>query len=446
MYVLMLLCLFAPVLSVSASVSTTEDRDIHDLNPNNKQDSDKDDPSYSLDDRTDDVGHVTGGFWRINYYSNGWWYVKYYQYTSTGVYFYLTYDPASRGDGRYFYILNAVVFGDSSKVDVKYVDKSLLDEGYPALESSNILYAPFSSGTDLNEWNGGIFETNFPIFNVNDVDAIQKYKDTGDLSGAENAEDILDPEQDDDIELPKNLKVTGGYATGLSNAYSLDKDCIFEWNQTVDTTDYMYDIDAQMVIQTVTRSGSTNLTGNKYSSSWVSIASFAHYDAAQQITRKITAEQLNDVLLEGALQNYVSSTGEKIKYKGYMISQLKIRVRNCVANSASDFVVITIDYDGASTTARVEDADGNEVENDEYTGQDVSSGGGSSVGDGDLSLTGILDYIRSGFGLLGSGGLIALMSSTFSYIPASIWTLIKMAISVSISIMVLGLVKRFVFG
>ena len=413
-----------------------------------------------FDKVTDEQGHILTGYFLYVYYVEERD-IFYYGYniipnpSSTSEYIYLVRTPSTIDDGfvqSYEYRIFSSSDDSSFVVNRNGNNYCYYDDFYNYSYSipmdRNIPDVHYSHDILLCNLPESCVGTSFPVFDYGDQDAIDAYVNSGDYSGAVNADDV-DRENsvvDGDIEMPRDLKVTKGYATGLVSAYSLDKDCVFTWNQTVDTSGYVYDVDAQMVIGTVTHSGSAVLTGDKYDSGWVNIVDSYHYDGAQQMTRSITASQLNDILLVKCFDNYIAATNKKLTYKGYLVSQLKIRVRNRSGTSASDYVVITIDMDSASTTAKVEDENGEDVENDEYTGQDVSDPDKPSVTDSDLSLTGILDYIRSGFGLLGSGGLLSLMSSTFSYIPSSVWTLIKTAIAISITIMVLSLVKRFVFG
>lgn len=292
----------------------------------------------------------------------------------------------------------------------------------------------------------------FPIFTVSENedlsknDAIQNYLSNGDYSGASNKDyiDNILASDDGTVEIPKNLKVIGGYATGLSSAYSLDKDCVLQWIQSVDTTNYCYDMDAMVTIGIVSKSGSASLTGESYSSDWVPVCSGTGYGSAKDITRRISADFLNDSLLENCFEKFVGSTGSKLPYKGYMISSLKIRIRNRVSDKCSDYVVVNINFDGATTTATVEDENGNTVESEDYNGNDVS-GGDDKIDTSNISIDGLMGYIKSGFGLLGSGGIIALMSGTFSYLPGSIWTIIKFYISMLVAIAIIAAVKEMIF-
>lgn len=301
-----------------------------------------------------------------------------------------------------------------------------------------------------------VFATNIPIFNVNDEEAIEKYKSSGDTSGAVNNDtydgDKVKPK--DGIEYPKNLKVDGVYSKGLagalkgaSSAYSFSADAPLKmnWNQTVDTSQYKFEVQAQCVIgQTripIGGSGGVAYTGKVASSDWIDFGTFA-YNGSVKMSYNISNDELNDKVLESAMENFTSTYG-KLKYKGYLIKQLRVRIRNHVGDKHSDWVVVTVDNDKVSSTAQLEDEDGNEVENEDYNGDDVRDDTVDT--DSSVDIGGILAFIRDGFGLLGDGGVITLMSRCFVYLPASIWTMLKFLVAMMILMAVISLVKKFVF-
>ena len=59
----------------------------------------------------------------------------------------------------------------------------------------------------------------------------------------------------------------------------------------------------------------------------------------------------------------------------------------------------------------------------------------------DLSQQGIMESLKNGFGLIGDNGLIAFFSSTFSYIPAWIWTLIGSGVALSIAVIIFKIIR-----
>lgn len=405
----------------------------------------------------DETGHFLTGWWKYHFRSDPWYCEDLYsEYTTVlpsdenGGYGYFIRSLYENADGSFSYGYVFHIAAGNCVVSHEYHHEQT-SNGVVTVGTSEYLVRTVGPGFTYSctpdyyqKAENNLFDTNLPIFDEEDKEGISNYEKAGDYSSAANAEDIdnKNAEFNDSIELPRNLLVQGGYAQGLSSAYSLDKDCVFSWNQTVDTSNYLYDIDAQLIIQKVYSSGSALGTEDYYTSGWQSVNSSYHYDGAQQITKKITSEFLNDCLIEAALRNYNESTGEKMKYKGYMISHLKIRVRNRLASLSSDYVVIDINFDGATTTATVESEDGDVQDNDEYNGGSVVDLDNSV--DADLStITSILDFIRSGFGLLGSNGLIAMFSSFFVYLPGGLWTLILMGLGAVIFVGIINfLLKR----
>lgn len=284
---------------------------------------------------------------------------------------------------------------------------------------------------------------NIPVFSSEDIEGINKYINNGDYSSANNADDVdkSNPDFEENIEKPRELKVQGGYASGLSNAYSFNHNFIAKWMQTVDTSDYLYDVQAQCTIGSV-KSGGANYTGNYATSDWIDFGT-KNYGGATDMTYTITSDNLNNKLLGSAMEKYTSKYG-KLQYKGYLISKLRVRIRNRSSNKASDWVVVTVDYDSTSTTANVEDDEGNTKDDDEYNGGDVTDSNDSSESV-ESGIANILSFIRTGFGLLGDGGVISLMSKCFIHLPASIWSMLKFLVAMMVLMSVISLIKKFVF-
>lgn len=402
-----------------------------------------DSEEVSKDIGKNDKGHVTSGYYRV---------------MNLGTYYDLDIEDR-KGSGLYIvrnkeksvYALYTVDFSDengnfidfgeawgSGNFELTYDDgsKEVVEWAERRLMAGYNLYRPDDS--DMG------FSTNIPIFVEGDEAAINNYIQNGDYSGADNAE-IIDGDSvefDESVELPVGLKVTGGYAQGLENAYSMDKDCIFNWTQTVDTSNYMYDVDCEMTINLVSKNiGSSSQTDKYYSSGWIDFYE-KKYDGSKAITSKVSKNDLNDILIGKCLENYNVQTGEKMPYKGYVVSALRIRVRNVCNGKSSNFVVIKIDKDGNSTTATVQDENGDTVEDENYDGSDVVDK--ENVVDMDLSnFVDILNFIRNGFGLFGNNGLIAMFRSFFSFLPDMWWTLILLGLGMIIFIGIVNfLLKR----
>lgn len=286
-----------------------------------------------------------------------------------------------------------------------------------------------------------VVESNIPIFNADDEEAINAYVENGDYSGAINSDDIKGMEYDKTIELPHDLKfsgeiffhkpLSGGYCFKTKNA------CGVSW-QIPDDDTLLYDLDV---------CGTFNTTSGQKTTQWHSLARHSAYSGDAVIFDFIN-ENLNVNLLDNSIASYVNSSGWDVDE----MVLLSVRVRHVKDGKYSNWVVLSMDKSG-SGSAHVEDVDGNVVDDDEYTGSDgydTNGENGGSVADdkntvvdtSNISINGIMGYIKSGFGLLGSGGIIALMSQTYLYLPGSVWTIIKFFISMLVAICLIKLVKE----
>ena len=297
-----------------------------------------------------------------------------------------------------------------------------------------------NSDADNDDWLG-FYCTNLPVFEKNDQESIAKYLENGDYSGAINSDDVKGVEYDETIELPHDLKFSGevffhkplfgGYCFKTKNV------CGVSW-QIPDDNTLLYDLDV---------CGTFNTTSGQKTTQWHSLARHSSYSGDAVIFDFINGN-LNLNLLDNSIASYVNSSGWDVDE---MVT-LSVRVRNVKDGKCSNWVVLSMNQSG-SGSAHVEDTDGNVVDNDEYTGSDgydTNGKNGGSVADdnntvvdtSNISINGIMGYIKSGFGLLGSGGIIALMSQTYLYLPGSIWTIIKFFISMLVTICLIKLVKE----
>lgn len=159
------------------------------------------------------------------------------------------------------------------------------------------------------------------------------------------------------------------------------------------------------------------------------------------------------------------------------------RVRNTDNNGHySDWVYVNLNYDTNETEAFTSDADdaqdgdevgyetdgrldpddgsdssvtkdgnititidnSNHVENNNNdTIDQIINGSGDGSGNGiDWKFTDLLKFIKMGFGLLGDNGFIALLSKLFSFLPAEIFTILTLAVTVAVVVMIINMVKR----
>lgn len=299
------------------------------------------------------------------------------------------------------------------------------------------------------------FHSTIPIFNINDVDAINAYKESGDASGSSNYDYINSASYSDEIEKPHNLKLSGkfSYMTSCSSHGSSfgRGDCMFckplkgsvlsvAWS-IPDDVSYLYDIDVR---------ANGNSSSGQFSTSWVSVVRGGKYSSSSvaAIYDLVHIEKNTNILNDCVLPILPNDVND--------ITGVSLRIRHRKGKSCSNWVVITVGTNG-SASAKVENDDGGTVDDSEYTNSDGYDTNDGSDGDGDTSNDGgstnvggvdiseLMIYIRDGFGLLGSGGIISLMSQTFLFLPNSIWVIIKFFISTLITISVIGAVVKIVF-
>lgn len=373
---------------------------------------------------------------------------------------YCTYNPVNCKLQLYYGVLSGNIGNEYS---ISYYNNKYGSHDFQYVyQNNNDISSHLNRGHDLicessdnnpENSNRGGCTTTFPVFLSTDTDGISSYLLDNDYSKALNysylqSQNIVET----DLELPQGLTVTGGYSSGFgSDAYSLGKDLQFNWYQTVDTTDYIYDIDMCLEIGTVTKTAgiggaSAVFDGNYYSSGWVDME-YGWYKGITDISKTYKSDVLDDLFIKKCWADYKEKTGNDIPYKGYMISKFKVRIRNVEDNRASNFVVMVIDKNGVGVQAHVEDAAENIVEDDIYNDTEISDIDSDSLSSVSVSnnIDNLLVFIRNGFGLIGNGGVISLMGSCFSYLPSSIWVMLKFLVAMTVSISVLKLVKDFIF-
>lgn len=303
--------------------------------------------------------------------------------------------------------------------------------------------------------------TNLPVFEKSDIEAINAYIDSGDYSGAENADSINNQtsEVDGSVELPQNLLVrSGGTYDYMINTTYIDepflKDYVADWSQTVDTIDYSYDCDIRITFTNIKYTDGLSVTKEvkqSYTSPWYTIRQSFPYLGDKSMKLSISASVLNNTVVYKFISMFKTGTIlDQISVKGtlvsYDIDKIEVRVRNRCADKSSNYVNTTVDYKKKTTTASVVDKDDNKVDDDQYNdtnvdGSNSTDGVLDSISDG-TSLSDIMAFIRSGFGLLGDYGIIALMSRTYLYLPGSIWTIITFFISMLVVICIIKAIKE----
>ena len=300
--------------------------------------------------------------------------------------------------------------------------------------------------------------SNFPIFldDENLADNVKKYLENGDLSGAYNKDNLNTEDIDGSVEVPHGLKISGEFSFGTIQKVFHDKLLSFGWSlPEMENLTY----DAQFKFNYLDKKlNSSGINSGWYK--WRNNIKY-NYDSAAMIL---------DVVNKNQGVNWLASARTSLGLSMDDCYSITFRVRNRKGDKVSNWVEIQLGQDGKAT-ARETDLNGNTQKSDEYNEDTNPSTNDSSPGSNDFynwvkdktdnstnkdsdsttnglssSVSDLKTFITSGFGLLGSNGIIALMSGLFSYIPASVWTLIKSAIAMTILIMLIGLIKNLVFG
>ena len=116
----------------------------------------------------------------------------------------------------------------------------------------------------------------------------------------------------------------------------------------------------------------------------------------------------------------------------------------------SNWVVVSFDYESGDIVTTIKELEGSEIEHDENGNVVVGTTNqnqNSQYGDGydiysEESSSDIVNFIKSGFGLLGEDGVLTLLSQTFSFIPTELWSVFI----AGMALMVLIAIAKFVRG
>ena len=325
----------------------------------------------------------------------------------------------------------------------------------------DIQYVEYNKSTGMLGWinDSSFLCSNIPIFDASETDKINEYINNGDISGSFNSNDVVNnqrPVYSDDIELPQNFHVISGHKYLFKSNNSIlglnkfSKDIVFNWQQTVDTSDYKYDVDVNIVYVDYDKSYNTEDHYKTLTSGWKEFSSNNEYKGNKNITLTLSQDKLNAILKDDAIAKGVNqSPGVNVAGNIAYITKIYVRVRNKVDNNCSNFVQSEIDFENKTVTNNETDEDGYTVDNAEYDNDDGTvdneddSGNSSNTSyNGNFgSLSSIMQYIRDGFGLIGNGGILTLMSATFLYLPDSIWIILKFFVSMMVAIALVKLVK-----
>lgn len=424
-----------------------------------------------------DIGHCMKGYFRKYSESDNWKYDDIDVFSTLGnidkypdVVPFIFIEVVENG-GSKSYAVN--ISGKWSR-SYKYLDipkkngDTLVDTGNSNGEAFTYIYSSHLGSFSDDNAETNYFETDIPIFKVTKfgeiTEDIQKYIDEGDLSGAENEYDLEggQPDYSNEIEKPTNLVTYGKYNLEFKdfNPVTPDSDKMavgVVWDVPSSPKEYSYDVKVKVHFQVLMAKG---VPSEYKDSNAIYVVTDYPYDTGNSVdintglpVDRQPGDRQNFVLNNDVIMKAIKQTFDASEIKGFFIRPtiMNVYVRNRLGNECSGWVNVTINASGGSH-ATYEDDNGNYIEDEDYNGTDVDNTDGDKPLDGfddkiddNFNPSGIISFIKSGFGLMGNYGLIALMSKVFLYIPARVWDLIEMGLAAAILIMIIALLKKFVF-
>ena len=340
------------------------------------------------------------------------------------------------------------ICGSNVKYTFEYRDS--YDKDFIAWENSSF------SGSKSVAGKGTLYGS-IPIFDKNKEgyeDAVKRYLENGDCSGAENVYDVSQPTQDDSVELPKNLRTYGNVfeeaieGTSISSMTPRYNAMTVRWDPPDDIQSYSYDVKIQVTYSKCTgvvTGRVPDLTKTETTSAEMVVTDYPYanrgtYDltTGKEIARG--DNQPEDYVING---DTLKKLNYSVDFNNMFPRSLKVWVRNRKGDKCSNWVAVSANASmpsGSDSKARVEDNNGNKVDNDTYndtpvdnskqnTYYETDKNGPNSTETPEFSLSKFLEYLKSGFGLMGSNGLFAFFARSFNYIPSQIWSLITAGVA-----------------
>ena len=351
--------------------------------------------------------------------------------------------------------------------DAFYFDKYVIeDEKNPTIWTIRGGKCWFDKSTSADSSGLVGFITSLPVFNCDDTnfqENLKKYLEKGDCSGAENVYDVSQPTQDDSVELPKNLRTYGNVfeeaieGTSISSMTPRYNAMTVRWDPPEDIQSYSYDVKIQVTYSKCTgvvTGRVPDLTKTETTSAEMVVTDYPYanrgtYDltTGKEISRG--DNQPEDYVING---DTLKKLNYSVDFNNMFPRTLKVWVRNRKGDKCSNWVAVSANASmpsGSDSKARVEDNNGNKVDNDTYndtpvdnskqnTYYETDKNGPNSSETPEFSLSKFLEYLKSGFGLMGSNGLVAFFARSFNYYPSQIWILITAGVACMI---VVGIVN-----
>ena len=434
-----------------------------------------DNEQLSSESTKDDVGHIQSGYFFYTFVSGSVEYYKNEVFKADNGYLYVTYKRShpefySGGVDSFEYTVWCTSSLKDLSVDVSFpagsvgnpspeillLERDKTDSGFVRRYFMNHIIDKDVDVKDIEE-TIATYCTNLPVFDETNQEAIETYISNGDYSGAINSDDIDTPpvEYDELVEKPKNLR-TYGNVENVLGPYDTTGRITVRWDVPQNQIDsYSYDVQVRSCYiyagKPVWTGWNTKVSDFPYNGHDV-------YDltTGEKVNRSTTLPE-DFIVTQKILYENVPSVPDNLitGVTRYSIKDFEVRVRNRSGGRCSNWVSTKVSADNKHITT-VTDDNGNVVDDEDYNGQDVNNSnqdtyydtdyqdGGTNgiVNTDNVSVTSILGFIKSGFGLLGDNGIIALMSRTYLYLPASIWTIIKFFVAMLVVIAIIGAIKE----
>ena len=281
--------------------------------------------------------------------------------------------------------------------------------------------------------------TSLPVFDKSKSDfknSVKKYLENGDTSGATNAKELNEKytdKYDNSIPLPQNLKVVSGVdqtitGTRIEKLGAFNKDIVLTWEQPEIPDGMQFEIEAEFSAK---RLADDNYSDYKeYTGEYHTVVQKTAYGETSTVTVSVDHKTMN-----------------AMKEKGFL-TKVNFRVRNCINNKTSDWVLVTVDIANKTATATQQGyEDNSNTGGDTYndTNVDASDNNKNVVDSSNINFGSLSNFIKDGFGLIGNGGIITLMSRTFIFLPGTFWTIIYFFVSMLVFVCVIKLIKDVIF-
>lgn len=306
-------------------------------------------------------------------------------------------------------------------------------------ESSNDLQVGFTPAYAIT--------SSIPKFNEDDEDfedKLHRYFVEHDKEAPDDGMPEPPPEHNDNVELPQNFKCVSGYKYNFQSVKllainRLDKDIVYTWLQTVDTSNYKYEVDVKFKYSNYNKE---TVGYDEYTTDWFRY-DLVDYKGSKNITLNLSYSVLN-----GLIKNDAESKGIKQNLGYYpaggidSIDHVIVRVRNICDGQCSNYVMSDIDITNKKVNNSETDENDITVDDAQYDNDDGTK---DSSEQANIDITrlndysGILSYIKSGFGLFDKSGLLAFFKKYFNgIVPENYW---KLVITGTAVIIVIGIIN-----